>query len=392
MSPSHAAGATVPIVDIDSHWTEPPDLWASRAPAALRASAPRVEADAQGREQWVAADGLVLAPVGYCAVRRDGSKAVGRVTLDTFAEVHPGAVRADARLAWLDEHHIAAQVVYPNVLGFTGSLVMQIRDAELRRFCVTAYNDAAADLKRESGGRLLPQAVLPIWDVAAATAELVRSHDRLGLHGIVLPDAPEVWGLPTLSDPSWEPLWCEAEARGVPVNFHIGGGGPMGALWGGMSEAATIAALSSLADTSNIRCLVNLIFSGLLDHHPSLRFVSVESGLGWIPFVLELAEYQFDENGVTSLKLRPREYFRRQIYASWWFESDLGPALAALGEDNILFETDFPHPTCLYPEVRGRIARSLAGQPVRVQRKLLYETAAAIYGVPQALLDGSLAA
>ncbi len=376
----------LPIVDVDSHWTEPPDLWISRAPAALLSRVPHVERDEAGRERWVVEEGLVLGPVGYCAVRRDGSKARGRVALDTFDEVHPGAIWAEPRLRWLDEHGIAAQVVYPNVLGFTGSFVMQIRDEGVRRFCVTAYNDAAADLKRESGGRLLPQAVLPIWDAAAACAELRRSHDELGLHGIVLPDSPEVWGLPTLSEPYWEGLWCEAEARGIPVNFHIGGGGPMGALWGGMSEAATIAALSSLADTGNIRCLVNLIFSGLLDRHPSLRFVSVESGLGWIPFILELAEYQVDENSVSSLKLRPREYFRRQIFASYWFESDIGPALAALGEDNIMFETDFPHPTCLYPDVRGKVEQTLGHRPEHVQRKILHGTAAKLYAVRADLL------
>jgi predicted TIM-barrel fold metal-dependent hydrolase len=377
-----SALAATPIIDVDTHFTEPPDLWTARAPARLRERVPRVERDAHGRDQWVVDGGKVLGPVGYCVIRADGSKARGRVTLDTFAEIHPGASDGAARLRFMDEHGLTMQILYPNVLGFTGSFAMNIADAALRDFCVSAYNDAAAELQQHSGGRLLPQAMLPIWDVGRAVAELARCHDRLGLCGIVLSDAPEAWGLPTLSEPHWDPLWAAAQERGLPVNFHIGGGGSIGTLWAGMSEARAIATMSTFADLGNMRCVANLIFSGLLDRFPRLNFVSVESGIGWIPFLLELCEYQFDENGVTDLALRPREYFRRQIYASYWFENDVRGALAALGEDNVMFETDFPHPTCLYPAIREHVQATLGDQPRRVQRKVLHETAARVYQLP----------
>lgn len=370
----------IPVIDVDTHFTEPPDLWTSRAPRRLREAVPRVVRDAQGRDQWVAG-GRGLGPVGYCVVRRDGGKAGGRVTLDRFDEIHPGASDAAARLAVMDEHGIAAQILYPNVLGFTGSFALNIEDVELRTFCVTAYNDAVADVQRQGRGRLFPQAVLPIWDLDAALRELDRCHAELGLSGIVLTDSPETWGLPTLSDPHWDPLWSAAQERRLPINFHIGGGGSIGTLWTGMTDAAAIAAMSVFADVGNIRCVTNLIFSGLLDRFPRLNFVSVESGVGWLPFVLELCEYQFDENRVTNLVLRPREYFRRQIYASYWFESDVASAIAKLGDDNLMFETDFPHPTCLYPGVRAHIRASLGGLPESVQHKVLHGTAARLYGI-----------
>jgi len=376
-----AALAAMPIIDVDTHFTEPPDLWTSRAPAKLRDRAPRVERDAQGHEQWVVDRNLILGPVGYCVIRRDGSKAYGRVSLDTFDEVHLGASQAGARLRVMDEHGLTMQILYPNILGFTGSFIMRVDDGELREFCIRGYNDGISELQVESGGRLLPQALLPIWDVKLAVKELERCHDELGLTGLVLTDSPEIWGLPTLSEPYWEPLWATAQERGLPVNFHIGGGGPPGALWSGMSPAAWIAAMSSLSDVSNMRCIVNLIFSGLLDRFPSLNFVSVESGVGWLPFLLELAEYQMDENGVTGLALRPREYFRRQIYASYWFETDVKTVIDKLGEDNIMFETDFPHPTCLYPSIREQVQKTLGGLEPRIQRKVLYETASRVYQV-----------
>ena len=82
------------------------------------------------------------------------------------------------------------------------------------------------------------------------------------------------------------------------------------------------------------------------------------------------------------MKLRPTEYFRRQFHASFWFEKDAARAVREIGEDNVLFETDFPHPTCLYPNVRKHVDASLEGLPESAQRKVLYENAARVYQLP----------
>jgi predicted TIM-barrel fold metal-dependent hydrolase len=373
--------AQMPVIDVDSHWTEPPDLWLSRAPAKLKDRALRVRKNDAGVEQWVIEDGEVMGAVGYASIRPDGSKTMGRIAFDTFDEVHPGAIEVAPRLAYMDEHGLTMQIVYPNILGFAGNLVMKVKDLEHRAFCVAAYNDACHDLQAESRGRLLPQAMLPIWDIPAAVKELARAQDELGLTGIVITDFTEPWGLPPLSHPHWDPLWDAAQSRGVPVNFHIGsGGGPM-RLWGQYPAARSFAALSTMAQMGNLVCIVNLISSGLLDRYPRLKFVSVESGIGWLPFMLESLDYQFIENGVDDLKLRPTDYFRRQIYGSYWFESNPQPAIDWIGEDNLMFETDFPHATCLYPGVKETKERSLKGLSPRVQRKLLYETAAKVYQI-----------
>lgn len=369
----------MPVIDVDSHWTEPPDLWTSRAPKKLASRALRVQKNAAGVEQWVIEDGQVMGAVGYASIRPDGSKTMGRIAFDTFEEVHPGAIEVAPRLAYMDEHGLSMQIVYPNILGFAGNLVMNVKDEEHRAFCVAAYNDACRDMQAESHARLFPQAMLPIWDVAAAVAELERAQDELGLTGIVITDFTEPWGLPPLSHPQWDPLWDAAQARGVPVNFHIGSGGGPIRLWGHYPPARAFAALSTMAQMGNLVCIVNLISSGLLDRFPRLKFVSVESGIGWLPFMLESLDYQFVENGVEDLKLRPTEYFQRQIYGSYWFESNPAPALEWIGEDNLMFETDFPHATCLYPGVKETVERSLRGLDPRVQRKLLYENAAKVY-------------
>ena len=232
-----------------------------------------------------------------------------------------------------------------------------------------------------SGGRLLPQAMLPFWEPREAARELERCHDRLGLTGFTMTDSPETWGLPSLVHPVWDQLFSTAQERRLPVNFHIGSGDPSSALWPGIGLPRNVGAISTILFVANARCIVNLIFSGLLDRYPTLNFVSVESGLGWLPFVLESAEYQVAENGI-ELALRPSEYFRRQIYASFWFEHrNVVDAIAQLGADNVMIETDFPHPTCLYPGARKKIEEILEPLPDAEQRKLFYGNAARVYNL-----------
>ncbi len=384
----------MPIIDVDTHYSEPPDLWTKRAPRKLLERAPRVVRTEAGVDQWLVDGKHVFGPLGFCVIRKDASKKYGTLCLDTFDELHLGASQARARLAIMDDHGLSVQIVYPNILGFAGNAIMRLDDLELRNFCVSAYNDGIAELQREGEGRLFPQFLLPFWDIELSVRELVRCSEKLGLTGFVISDAPETWGLPTLSERYWDPLWAAAQERRLPVNFHIGGGGAGGvAIWGGASAAssaspggnlnsgALIATASVQAFMSNMRCVTNLIFSGLLDRFPSLDFVSVESGVGWLPFHLDLCEYQFDESGVTGLALRPKEYFRRQIYASYWFEHDPRYAIEQLGPDNIMFETDFPHPTCLYPGIQEHVRNTLGALDASVQRKVLFETAQKVYHI-----------
>ena len=95
--------ADIPIIDVDTHYTEPPDLWTSLAPASLKARAPRVTSDKDGNQSWIVDESLQLGPVGYCVIRADGSKALGTTTLLRMEEMHPGATDTDARLRVMDE-------------------------------------------------------------------------------------------------------------------------------------------------------------------------------------------------------------------------------------------------------------------------------------------------
>lgn len=375
---------TWPIIDIDTHYTEPPDLWTSRAPARLRDRVPRV-VERDGRQLWIVETDTPLSPPGFCVIRPDRTKLRGQFSLATFEQMYAAATDPKLRVADMDELGIHAQIIYPNALGFGGNSIMRLADTELRRFCVTAYNDAVAELQAAGRGRLYPQAIVPFWDRDFALEELRRAHEELGLTGFTMTDSPQEWGLPCLNEPHWEPLWELAQEKDLPVNFHIGSGA-FGGAWTGYDVPQMVATSSVMLFMNNMRCLTNLIFSGLLDRFPRLKFVSVESGIGWLPFLLEACEYQMDENmpaNYAKLELRPRDYFQRQIYASYWFEEEnVADSIRRIGFDNVMFETDFPHPTCLYPHVQEHAQKTLASLPESAQRKILYETASKVYGVP----------
>jgi uncharacterized protein len=125
----------------------------------------------------------------------------------------------------------------------------------------------------------------------------------------------------------------------------------------------------------------------VLAKFPTIKFVSVESGIGWIPFLLEALDYQFEGNSVRSerpdLDMLPSEYFHRNVYSCYWFEQ-VAPTrlLDKVGVDNILFETDFPHPTSLFgQEIEKRIAGGLGGCAPSVKEKILWGNAAKLYRI-----------
>jgi predicted TIM-barrel fold metal-dependent hydrolase len=80
------------------------------------------------------------------------------------------------------------------------------------------------------------------------------------------------------------------------------------------------------------------------------------------------------------MSLLPSEYFRRQIYATIWFEHrNLAALIGSVGEDNIMFETDFPHPTCLYPDPLKTAESNLRDLDPVVRRKILGDNAVRLY-------------
>jgi predicted TIM-barrel fold metal-dependent hydrolase len=381
------------IVDADTHLTEPHDLWVKRAPAKWKDQVPQVKMH-DGQMSWVI-DGSRSIGTGAhpnSAILKNGVKVrdLDQFLGLKFADVHPGSSSVRERLAVMDEAGIHAQIVYPNILGFGGQATAKV-NPELREVCVRIYNDAMAELQEESGQRLFPMALLPWWDVQAAVKETVRCA-RMGLRGININSDPHIHSdesgrrIPDLGTQHWDPLWEVCVDRGMPVNFHIGASetaidwmGQQG--WPSLTRDLRAGISGAMLFFNNGKVASNLIYSGALDRFPELKFVSVESGVGWVPFLMEALEYQLREIAANKhFDLTPAEYFARNFYACFWFEQkDLSDTLRRVGIDNVLFETDFPHPTSLFPI--DRLQERLGGLTEAERAKVMSLNAAKLYRI-----------
>jgi predicted TIM-barrel fold metal-dependent hydrolase len=377
------------IIDADSHITEPPDVWTARVPAKYRDEVPRVER-LDAVDTWML-NGQRLAPVGATAPA--GWPTHPPEYPQTYEDCHPGAYQAAARLDYMDQSGIWAQVLYPNVGGFGSENFLKLRNDELKLLCVSAYNDFLLEWSSADLRRLLPVIATPFWDIESTVHEIERCVP-LGARGILFTGEPQRYGLPVLGAPHWNPLWEVARATGLPIHFHIGSAGDTLELSTPERyahhkvEGAHAYTAVSLFMKNGVQCS-DLITSGVLTRYPELKFVSVESGIGWLPFMLEATDYSWLGSFRPGRERQPgdvlpSELFRQSVYVTYWFES-LAPKhfLGLIPIDNVLFETDFPHTTCLYGNIQQTIDASLGHVKADIRRKIVWDNAAALYRIEE---------
>jgi uncharacterized protein len=405
----------VAIIDCDAHITEPANLWISRAPASMRDRIP-IQKTVDGLTAWYLHDEL-WASTGGNTIATGGEKILGSHVVQPFDLVDVSAWSARERVNLIDKMGIWAQILYPNGVGFASNHVFAIEDEVERTTVLQIYNDFLIDVQNESNGRLLPQGLLPVWDMDLCVKEMTRLIDK-GMRGFTLSDKPEMVGLPELHETYFDPMWDTFSQSGAVANFHIGAGArreemeamrrgvgrsyqtytpgknglrpiPAAAAttWTLYGRQRTLAVHATQMYMSNVRIIVNLCLSNIFDRHPNLKIVSAESGIGWVPFILEAMEYQFDEmvtldEEVNLAQRRPSEYFRDHMYVMFWFEKSAPAKLIEdIGINNVLVETDVPHPTCLYPTPREHFGRVMGGLSPEIQRRVLQDNAAELYKV-----------
>src|SRR5439155_2577639 len=214
------------VIDADSNWTEPHDLFTRVAPAAVRDRVPRVE-EVEAVPTWVF-DGHVLGQATDAAViGRDGNKASADLGLNQrrIEDIHVGAYDPKVRLEVLDECGIDAQVIFPSTIGLGGQDLGMVEDQDLCRLVIQLYNDQMAEIQGESGDRLLPMPLMPAWDVDTCIAEAKRV-GALGARGVNMTSDPQDLGAPDLGDRAWDPFWETCTELQLPVHFHIGPASP----------------------------------------------------------------------------------------------------------------------------------------------------------------------
>ena len=355
------------IISCDDHMdisTLPPDLWTARLPARLRDAGPHVS------------DGFWT--IGDTRVWRSGGvdprlpNAIVRAGLpdDGYRAANPAL-----RLTDMDRDGVDGSVIYGPITGLTPAAM---RDAELRHACHRAYNDWAAEFNATAPGRLCVLAMLPADDPAAAAAEVERVA-ALGHRGVQL---GHFEAATPIHDPAWEPLWAACAETGLPLSFHLIGGTYLLHIRPGSWEMAAFAAVAPMQLDEVLSAVV---MSGILERHPRLRVVLGESGIGWVPYVLERMEAELDKYAGRIRdhrpSLRPTELFRRQVYVT--FEEDrLGVGLIPqLGADNVMWASDYPHPDSTFPHSRQAVAEIFRDMDPAVTAKIVADNCARLYGL-----------
>jgi predicted TIM-barrel fold metal-dependent hydrolase len=371
------------VISADGHidliWL-PPDLFTKNAAAALRDRMPYV-VDGPAGKQWVSKSGArfgLMNGMGSAGreyvpgqIHRsdrmastglydDGKKGIRRLT------------EPDLRLQDQDRDGVQAEVIY-GILGASARLNDHEAAAEVLRI----YNEWLADFCRASPDRLIGLANIPNHDMSVAVAEAKRAVSR-GVRGLDVANRPD---MTPLWDPFWNPLWEVANETGLPVHFHtIGGRTPdYAALPPKVARSAFAAHITNFQMHMGYM-LMSLIFSGALEHYPNLKVVIGEAGLGWIPYVLEHMDLEWeDQFKDLDLKMKPSEYWHRQCYATYQTDRVGIKLIDELGVDNVMWGSDFPHPDGIWPDSQEYLRRELGHLPEAIRRKITRDNAARLY-------------
>ena len=372
------------VISADCHvdliWL-PPDLFTANAPASQKDRMPYVTEGERGKE-WVTKNGSsfgLMNGMGSAGRKYEPGKihrSDRMASTGLYADGDKGIRRLtdpDLRLKEQDRDGVQAEVLY-GILGATSRL----NDDEAAGTMLRIYNDWLADFCGHHPERFAGLACIPNHDTDAAVGEIERVARRGNVRGL---EIARRYDMTALWDPWWNPVWDAIAASGLPVHFHTIGGArrDFSKLTGKTLLAARAASISSfqmhMADV-----LMSVIFAGVLEHHPNLKMVIGEAGTGWIPYILDRMDAEWeDQFKDLDLKMKPSGYWYRQCYATYQSDPVGVKLLEELGEDNIMWGSDFPHPDGIWPDSQEYIEKELGHLPEATRKKIVCDNAAKLY-------------
>jgi predicted TIM-barrel fold metal-dependent hydrolase len=219
-----------------------------------------------------------------------------------------------------------------------------------------------------------------MFDVDHAIAEMERCKEQ-GIIGTMIWQVPPA-ELPFTSE-HYERFWAASQDLELPVHLHILTG------FGDSMNRQTTHGIAryriGVQQTREIEdALFDIVFTGVLERYPQLKVVSVENEIGWLPFWLGQCDKAFKRHRhsekLTIDKL-PSEYFRRQIYATFFNDHVGGKLFSWWGCDNFMWSNDYPHQNSTWPNSRDVIARDMAHLDAADREKLLNTNVTKLYNL-----------
>ncbi|HUP76407.1 MAG TPA: amidohydrolase family protein [Acidimicrobiales bacterium] len=372
-----------PIISVDDHVVEPAHTWERWLPAKYREKGPHVErhrigglvykgglnyeyeidpADGSGDlcDIWMYEGGLYphkrhVAAVGFA---RDDMT----LTPITYDEMRQGCWDPKHRLEDMTLDHVDKSLAFPTFPRFCGQTFYEAKDRETALECVYAYNNwMIEEWCGDSGGRLLPLQIIPLWDAELAAAEVRRNSAR-GCHAVCFSEIPTHLGLPSIHSGAWDPFFAACDETQTTVCMHIGSSSKMPAA----SPDAPAAVNATLSFNNSFASLTDFLFSGVFIKFANLKVAYSEGQIGWVPYLLERADDVWMQHrawgGVKDkIPNPPSSYYYDHVYCCFFRDRHGLISLDVVGEDNITFETDYPHTDSSWPDTKEIAEAMFAG-------------------------------
>ena len=373
------------IMDSDIHVLEPHDLWVRYMEPGFREQAPRfAPIEGSAYEGWQF-DGKVFPAFvdrpdrrRLARVRKDKARvrhlATGRYR--DPAEDLPGG-DPQAMLQAMDREGIDVSIVFRTMASHL--IAVDGLDPKLSAAVCRGFNNWLGDFCDKDRTRLKPAALIPLQDTTLAVEEARRAVRDLGAVALILSNHP-VDGRPWY-DTHWDPVWAEAERLGVPITFHgiqMAYQEHLGRRF--MDNFALAHAAGHPIEL--MLALGSLLTGGVFARYPGLRAAFLEGSCSWVPWwlwVLDERVEKFGDDERFALTMPPSEYFRRHCWVSVEPDEALAAqTFAALGDDNIVISSDWPHDDSAYPHAVDEFL-AIEGVSAESKRKVLWDNCARLY-------------
>ncbi|HAO55634.1 MAG: amidohydrolase [Pseudomonadales bacterium] len=367
---------------IDLPWL-PADLFTSQAAKKYRDRMPYVDQTDNG-PQWVSRTGAQfglqngMGSAGRKYIPGQIHRSDRMAAQGLYSDGEKGIRRlTDPKLRIKDQDldGVQAEVIY-GVLGAS----MRLNDNEAATELLRIYNEWLADFCAAAPDRFAGLASIPSHDVDAAVAEIQNVAERGVLKGIEVANTHD---MAPLFDPSWKPVWEVANEAQLPIHYHTIGPkndynfDNMAALQRRQAFAVHITSFQLAMS----KIIMEIIYGGVLEAYPKIKVVIGESGIGWIPYILDHMDLEWeDQFKDLTLKMKPSDYWRRQCFATYQSDPIGLRLLDILGEDNVMWGSDFPHPDGVWPDSKAFIEREFEHIPKTIKQKILCDNAAELYG------------
>jgi predicted TIM-barrel fold metal-dependent hydrolase len=369
------------VVDADGHVLEPAALWERFLPPRQRSYTPRIVRNDWGLDTvYVGAQEIVTAPLGLLGTpgsRMDEADPTKKIAWD---QAHRGGFDPVARLRDMDLEGIDVAVLYPSI----GLNFWAIEDPIAAVALARAYNDWLAEYCSADPRRLFGAAMLPFQDPEAAAAELQRGVRELGFHAAFVRPNPCCGR--HIGDPAFEPVWAAAEQLEVAIGVHEGSSNTIPTLGADRYFNPLLLHAMSHAFEQMLAC-ATLIVTGVMERHPGLHFAFLEAGGAWAPYWMWRLDEQVKGFGryAAEMKRQPSEYFKRQCWVAFEGDEDTLPALLPhVGEERVVWGSDYPHHDATFPGAVRKLRSLLESISDRGRRRVLGGNACALYRLPAA--------